>query len=266
MIHKIPQGERGRVTLPQQKLEPTRPYLYTLADELLMAERDHWNVIIGDDTAGRLPTLFVRKVLQSAGYIAPTYFVAGSKQYRSVRGEVPYKERFAEIAADINEPLRPLVVTESIDTGEGISFLAEAAKELSEDGYTPEVATVAVSKVGRQYATYAGGTGGRALGHVWRAYESPPSEISKKQKIAKAALNTMPTSLKQSIKQHTSVRIMKSPAAKNTALSIEPDIHVDVPIAKRSNECNGTLRAEWYTAMLGIVAVYCHTRGLDLDR
>ncbi len=252
--------------IPQQKLEPTRPYLYTLADELLEAGHDRWNVIIGDDTAGRLPTLFVRKVLQAAGCDIPTHFVAGSEYYRSIHGELPYAKRFADIATTIEEPLRPLLVTESIDTGQGMCFLTQATQESCSVGVEPEVATVAASAVGRHYATYAGATGERALRDVWHAYESPPPAISITQKIAKAALSAIPPALKHTIKQRTSMRVMQPPSAKNTALSIEPNIHATVPVARKSADFNGASTSAWYTAMHEVAADYCRTRGLDAHK
>ncbi|MEO5690683.1 MAG: hypothetical protein ABIQ64_00675 [Candidatus Saccharimonadales bacterium] len=223
------------------KIEDAEPLLHALVDTLLTTEKTRWNVLIGDDSSGRLPTRFVHEVLKQDGRDHKTFFVASSKMYRSLHGLAPYEAYFEYITSEIGEPLRPLVVTESVDTGRTIDFLREALEPFCIQ--KPEFAAVAASTVGASKVDYVGGIGERARNDVWHAFESPP-ELS----LARAAMlniwRQLPGSMKTTIKSKIDISI--NPPTINSTVGIETDLDSPIPIVRLTKNRDSVRSASAY--------------------
>lgn len=220
-----------------RNIEATKPLLFNLAEQVLNTEKDHWNVIIGDDAGGRLPARFIHDILKQDGRDIKTFFVASSKIYRDANGSEPYLEYFKYLEEQVGEPLRPLVVTESVGTGSAVDFLRDTLTSFSSQ--VPEIATVAVSEASEHKVDYAGDVGEAAIDEVWHAYESPPV-VSLGKRAVGAVMR----------------RISRSPQAienvqesVNTTVGIQVGITSPEPIARRSPTRDGQLAHEAYQLM-----------------
>lgn len=111
-------------------LHDSAPNLFALADQVVERATD-WHGLIGEDSGGRLATLFIRKVLRSAGFEGLTFFIDTSKEGLSHYSEQQYREYLMYIATQIRKDngARALFVTESVFTGAAYN----AVNTLSQD-------------------------------------------------------------------------------------------------------------------------------------
>ncbi|HSX34517.1 MAG TPA: hypothetical protein VLF62_02635 [Candidatus Saccharimonadales bacterium] len=158
------------------RLEGAKPLLFNLAGQLVNAYPEHqWNVLVGDDTSGRLPTRFIRKVFEAAGVRIPTGYIAAS---RSVNGGKPietytnHAERLASKSG--TDPARVLLVTESAgDTLGSIRFTRDLIEPYAASVDTAIVASRGTpgEDLGDVYTAAVGDEG--ALDVVWKTFEHP---------------------------------------------------------------------------------------------
>jgi hypothetical protein len=223
------------------KIEATEPMLFSLSDQLLATEKDRWNVVIGDDAGGRLPARFVHDILKQDGRDFKTFFVASSGVYRNENGSEPYEKYFKHLQEELGEPLRPLVVTESVGTGSAVDFIRTHLAPVSSQ--IPEIATVAVSEESEYKVDYAGGTGEVALKEVWHAYESPP-QISLGRRAVRAAWRRLPHAIQAGVRSRTDATI--TPPSMNETVGIRVDVDSELPIASRDENRDGQTSTDAY--------------------
>lgn len=93
-------------------LQKLRPSLFCLADKLWNAYDDkNWNLLIGDDTSGRLVTRFARLALTNAGIRIPTHYIAASKSVHHLKPLDTFDMYARHITNDLHP--RALLITES---------------------------------------------------------------------------------------------------------------------------------------------------------
>ncbi|MDE1970662.1 MAG: hypothetical protein KGI50_03755 [Patescibacteria group bacterium] len=113
---------------PMEKLlEQLRPYL----------EKGEYQLIVGDDTSGRIPTLIFRRVIQAIyeekGYPSPkTIFLVGRRPAINYKKQDMTIEYVKHILPELkksqkstNTPLKALIVTEAVASGNSVEFLSE---------------------------------------------------------------------------------------------------------------------------------------------
>lgn len=235
----------------------SRELLYTMADGILdAAPHQDWNVLIGDDAGGRLPAHFVRRVLRESGYVLPSYFVAGSQVYRERHGAEPYRHYFEHIATRVGEPLRPLIITESVGSGQTVDFLKENLRPYSSQ--EPQVAALAVRPKMAHVIDFYGESSDRAIATVGTVYEHISSP-SIKQRTLSAAWGVVPSNMRDLIKSRTRWRI-HSPSVPNFTVGIEPNLDSEVPIVRLQAGRNARLAFQAFRAMDQLASDYCQTR------
>lgn len=222
--------QRNASVDPVESLGDVEPLMASLAEKLLETEHDRWNVIIGDDTSGRLPTRFIRDVLKADKREFSTFFVVGSASYRDANGPGPYEEWFRRISEQIAEPLRPLIVTESVGTGAAVNFIRKTMTQYCETGVDPEVATVAVSDEAENMVDYYGGKGREALNRTWQGFENPP-KITLARTALKKLRDSTPNPAVEYVRSRTSLRLFDDTPRPNHNLGIYSDTAADLPIA-----------------------------------
>ena len=215
-----------------EKLEVSKSILFSLADELLSRDKSDWNVLIGDDASGRLPTRFLRKVLASEGLDLPTFYVAGSAALRLSMGEAPYEEYFSRIESLIGQPLRPLLITETLNTGSTLDFLRKTMAPHIQDDFEPEVAVVACNNRSHIQADYIGGVGNKAICDVWYSFEGLP-RLGLRERVLLKAKKFVPEIVRDSIKSKTKYRIVDFKHRPNELAGIVTDSNSILPVAKR---------------------------------
>lgn len=126
-------------------LHDSAPYLYNLADQLV-DRASEWDGLIGEDSGGRITTLFVRRVLRAAGFSGMTFFVDTSKESLARHTETEFQDYFRYIAAQISDDAQTsaLLITESVFTGDAY-IAVEALSNGSFD--TIDYATVTNSTI-----------------------------------------------------------------------------------------------------------------------
>lgn len=198
-----------------------------MADKV-RAARDEadWNLLIGDDTSGRLPVFFLRQVLKADGRDLKTRYVVGSSGVRARLGEAAYTDYFLSLAEQCGEPLRPLIVTESTNSGRTVRFLRRTLQPVS--ATEPQAAAV-VDGTATGEVDFAGTTD-RAAGYdVFYTFESVAVE-SLRGRLNAHARRMTPRALKQlaplAIKSAGLV-----PADGLTGVCADP--HSDRPLARR---------------------------------
>ncbi|MGE5309608.1 MAG: hypothetical protein ACM3JF_00840 [Sphaerimonospora mesophila] len=226
-------------------IEGTRGLLFHLADKLTKTPKDQWNVLIGDDSGGRLPVHFVRRVLRSDGRDFKTFFVTGSKVYREANGVEPYQEYFTRIQEQLGGgSLRPLIVTESVGSGATIDFLTETIAPFCEQPV--EVAAIAVEEAAKDKVDYAGGIGDEPIKEVGWAYESA-RKMKFGRRLLAAALRLMPQNIKDPIKKRSKFRVQ--PPLPNLTVGIAPELGNTLPVASLMAERDGVLARRAFEKM-----------------
>lgn len=222
-------------------IQATEPLLFSLAEQVLATEKDRWNVIIGDDAGGRLPARFVHDLLKQDGRDFKTFFVASSGVYRNANGPEPYEKYFKHLQEELGEPLRPLIVTESVGTGSAVDFLRTHLEPVSSQ--IPEVATVAVSAESEHKVDYAGGAGQEAINEVWHAYESP-QPLSLGRRALKAVWKRIPDPVQNQVRSRTTASIR--PPSMNETVGIRVDVDSAIPVATRHEDRDGQRSTDAY--------------------
>lgn len=228
-----------------EKIEATKPLLFNMAEQVLATEPDRWNVLIGDDAGGRLPAHFVHDLMKLDGRDMKTFFVANSSLYRVANGPEPYRAYFKYLQEQLGEPLRPLVVTESVSTGSAVDFLKSCMEPYSSQ--PAEIAAVAVREESLHKVDFAGGVGAKEINDVWHAFESPPAKLSLGRRAVKSVWKHVPNGLQSSIKAKTTQRLM--PPTVNETVGIYVDSKRTVPIARRDDIRDGERSTRAYHRM-----------------
>lgn len=125
-------------------------------------DRGAYQLIVGDDASGRVPTLIFSRLLRNlnrlGNYPVPkTIFLAGSGQHSDLKIEREkvsrikeyLKQKYSELISTITQKeakKRALVVTEMISSGDGLKPITQALKEL---GIKFDIASIAV--IDREY-------------------------------------------------------------------------------------------------------------------
>jgi hypothetical protein len=150
--------------------------LFRLAGELLDAYNERqWNLLIGDDTSGRLPARFVRKVLAETGVVVPTRYIAASRSVNASKTPGAYDRYAKAITYNGGEPVRGLLITESAGDGLGsLHFTHDVLKPHCETLDSAIVASRGTPDAGLG-EVYLGAPAGdeTALHAVWTTFEHP---------------------------------------------------------------------------------------------
>lgn len=112
----------------QEYIEAAKSDLMAFADALAERQQERgepWDVIVGEDTSGRLPALFARNVIGSiTGQQPKIRFLNTSKGYRNELGPAPYEAWFNALS---DEFTNPLVVTEVVASAKTHEFLRKVS-------------------------------------------------------------------------------------------------------------------------------------------
>jgi hypothetical protein len=169
-------SEEKATTQFDQRLQGAKPLLFNLAGQLIDAYPTHqWNVLVGDDTSGRLPTRFIRKVFEAAGVRIPTGYIAASRSVNSNKPLETYANHAERLAAKSGQdPARVLLVTESAgETLGSIRFTHDLIEPFAASVDTAIVASRGTPNegLGDVYAAAVGDE--NALGIIWKTFEHP---------------------------------------------------------------------------------------------
>ncbi len=130
--------------------EPIRKMLEPIMENI---EGGEYQLLIGDDASGRIPTLIVRTIINSIyaknGHASiPTRFIAGTRHYRTLLQQEYADAKKAKVAQYIEElhALMPdvtnaLIVTDTISSGNSLLPVTESLKE---SGIHYDIAAVGV--------------------------------------------------------------------------------------------------------------------------
>lgn len=180
-------------------LPSIREPLFRMADQVVddAAERD-WNLIVGDDTNGRLPTYFIRHALRRVtGRRVRTVFVNASNAMRDSLGPQEYRDYFSLTLDDRTH--RPLIVTESVGTGAALTFIRDALVRGAEcDGV--DAAAIASRHGKPEFLRYVGAEGNEALRSVFFCLEAIAGTSLKARTLTRAR-RLIPQSLKDALPQ-----------------------------------------------------------------
>lgn len=157
----------------ESNIQSVKGFMFGLADQLVDDyPKKKWNLIIGDDTSGRLPTRFIRKAFESQGIDLPVSYVMAS---RKSRRDVPQElyEAYAQSLADkLDEPMRALIVTENSSGTANctIRFVEDLIKPVAQ---SVDMATVAARVKDESFNNlYVGGVGEDATSSIASTFES----------------------------------------------------------------------------------------------
>jgi hypothetical protein len=162
-------------------IDVLKPYLFHLADQVVDAyEQKQWNLLIGDDTSGRLVTRFVRLALAQTGVIIPTRYIAASKTVHHLKPFQIFSTYAQQITNPPTENTQGLIVTESISRkATSLSFIYDLLARYCQ---TLDTAILGarqqpLEQLGKRGAVYCGGIENKALQTgVWQALENPTAE------------------------------------------------------------------------------------------
>lgn len=156
----------------EERLESAKPILFELARQLVDSEDSHkWDLLIGDDTSGRLLTRFVRKILDLNGNSVPTRYICASRTMQRALDPSSFDEYIRGLSTMGHTPRHPLVISERSSTGETLAFL-EA--HLAEYFDTVDFAIGAVRYPGKLAVSsplIIGGSGAKASRIISAAFE-----------------------------------------------------------------------------------------------
>lgn len=159
----------------EANLQLCKPALFDLASQIITAlpERQ-WDVLVGDDKGGRLPTRFIRKVLASYGSEPQTSYITGGRNAREATSSEVFKARAAQIGQLGG---RSLIVSESNNTHTTARFLEGLLSPYFENvDYAVIVSRDDCSEVGDE--TFVGGYDKELVNAVYDTFENPLSGIS----------------------------------------------------------------------------------------
>lgn len=138
--------EKPEIQPPEFNIEAfkeSKKSFENLTKELLPAIRSHeYNVVVGDDISGRLPTLVIggllRKIYKNDMVPEPRvlFFAAGRRETEDEKiVQQGITNRLNKLIKEkkINSNDRALIVTEYVQTGESVTYLARAIKDAGLD-------------------------------------------------------------------------------------------------------------------------------------
>lgn len=156
----------------EKELQSSKPYLFNLAWQILDAyPKRNWNLLVCDDNGGRLPSLFVKNLLQKAGHEVPMAYLAAGKKARGVTSHPQYQKYIDGLLSSIKQP-RVLFITESAGTFDSLNYVHSLFKPLAQIDF----AIVASHKKPPQnlgncliggYGVYL------AAHHIYQTFEAP---------------------------------------------------------------------------------------------
>lgn len=239
-----------------ESIHTAKAVLFELGDQLVAAEGG-WNVLIADDTSGRLPARFIRQVLRRSGVESPMFFVVGAKAYRVRNSEAQYRDYFASIEMTLGQPLYPLLVTESVGTGQTVNFLKDAIRPHS--GGEPQVASLVANPKHDSTVDFVGSYHAEDSRIVAKVFENriPPS-LGRKAVVS--VLRLFPESTKDTIRQVAPL-MSKPPSASNQIAGIKVDTGSPLPIAIRMDSTDPKLKSQAAAEIDQLVKEYAATRG-----
>lgn len=173
----------------------SKPYLFGLADKLIQHYPERkWDILIVDDKGARLPSRFIRKVLE--GYVGipiSTYFIQSGNLARRRVGTEKYLDYVHYIAYDSNPSTRPLVITESTDTFKTADFIGQL---LSNKFHEVDLAAVSWQPANNNWFknVYMGGEGQRVARAIYNTFEG-----GKKKSIFHLGRLILPINLRRKI-------------------------------------------------------------------
>jgi hypothetical protein len=169
---ELPQDPEQRKMVKQfeHDIENAAPYLFNLADQLLEAyPRHQWNMLIGDDTGGRLPTRFVRKAFEAQGIEIPTHYIMANHDGRDAVEPAVYQEYVRKVLSEVEDP-RVLIVSEDAGAFRTLGYLKEL---FSSEGAQVDLAVGAIPRPAPETLEpfFAGGIGHTPNAAMWAAFE-----------------------------------------------------------------------------------------------
>lgn len=161
----------------EHELQGSKPYLFNLAWQIIDAYPHRaWNLLICDDNGGRLPFLFVRTLLERAGYEIPVAYLAAGNRARAATSQVQYQEYVKGLLRPLSQP-RVLFVTESAGTFGALRYVHSLIEPLGQVDF----AVVASQKKPPQTLgrCFVGGYGiTMAAHHIYQTFEAPKLSTS----------------------------------------------------------------------------------------
>lgn len=131
---------------------PLESILLTLKADL---QAGRYNLILGDDAAGRIPAIIaahvVKKLCEKAEIAPPIVrFVAGSRRITNERETIAKREALETYLSSVRNKLafdegkKVLIVTDVLQTGSGLLPLSDALRKI---GWDADIAAVAVTGI-----------------------------------------------------------------------------------------------------------------------
>lgn len=153
-------------------LARAKPYLFNLAGKLINAYPEQkWDLLIGDDTGGRLVTHFVRQAMREQGIEMPVTYVCTSSAIRKSLPPSVYEAYVNKLADGPTRPRRPLLVTESVATGTSLRFIeTQLTRRFATVDYAIG-ATRSARTIDVAGNVYIGGVGQWATQAIFRSFE-----------------------------------------------------------------------------------------------
>lgn len=143
-LEQMPEGfNEEDVKIREMVRELKEPTIEMLRPVLEQVKNGEYQLIIGDDASGRIPTWIVRKVINAAYHEQgraeiPTRFVAGTRRY-DPRNELhrekkaQLKDYLDELKEEISGLTKVLIVTDSVAKGISLVPLVESLREAAID-------------------------------------------------------------------------------------------------------------------------------------
>lgn len=199
-LQNLPDAEIKMVDSFEAGIRRAKPYLFHLAGQVVNAYTERkWDLLIGDDTGGRLVTSFIRHALREQGIDIPVSFMCTSSAIRKVLPASAYEAYVDKLADDPAQPRRPLLVTEAVGTGTSIRFIeAQLTRRFKAVDYAIGAARHA-NMVEVAGEAYVGGVGQLAAQAIFRSFEEVGTG-SLKERITDVARLVAPMALRRCLK------------------------------------------------------------------
>ncbi len=202
-------------------LDQAKPYLFELARKVITASiKNKWNLILGDDTSGRLPTRFIRKLLQNENFNISTRYICASRSARTVIPIVDFNAYVDKLTGELPNETRVLVVTESIGSGTAAKFI----ESLLRRRFNKVDFAVVSSRFGHPNMlsgnVYIGGEGDDAADIIHRTFEKV-GKYNTNEKIIYTIKRMIPHPLRKRLIGHTTMGRRSSYPLTNLASSDE---------------------------------------------
>lgn len=127
-VHDFPSNQEIIESF-DRNLDLAKPILFSLANSVVSdCDNRNWDLLIGDDTSGRLPAIFIHKVLAFQGVELPLEFICGSHAAQKVIPIEIYRSYVSTLPVSPT-PNNALIITESAGTGQSLTFLEKLFRE-----------------------------------------------------------------------------------------------------------------------------------------